>query len=229
MRIFSLVILAMLGIWLISAAGLVMALEDVKLPAAKLDGKLSVEAAMLKKKSVREFKGTELKLEEVSQLLWAANGDLPVDAVTSATSKVIPSAGGVYPLEVFLVSGAKTVQGLDAGVYRYVPGSNSLRLVQARDARALLSSAALGQVSVARAPATIVIGAVMAKSAAKYGFRSGQYVYMEAGCADQNLYLQAESLGLHAATVGAFQEDQVSAVLKLPSEVTPLLLVSVGK
>ncbi len=229
MRIFSLVVLATLGIWLIPAAGLVMAVEEVKLPPAKLDGKLSVEAAMLKKKSVREFKGTALKLEEVSQLLWAANGDLPVDAVTSATSKVLPSAGGLYPLEVFLVSGDKAVQGLDAGVYQYVPGSNSLRLVQARDARALLSSAALGQVCVARAPATIVIGAVMAKSAAKYGFRSAQYVYVEAGCADQNLYLQAESLGLHIATVGAFKEDQVSAVLKLPSEVTPLLLVSVGK
>ncbi len=218
------------GFWLFAGSVLCGAADEVvKLPPPRLDGKLSVEAAMLKKKSVREFKATPLKLAEVSQLLWAANGNLPMDAVTSSTTKVLPSAGGLYPLEVFLVCGDRTVEGVAAGVYQYLPKGHGLKLIQGSDRRTLLGSAALGQMFIAKAPATVVIGAVFARTAAKYGPQAPQYVFMEAGCSNQNLFLQAEALQLRCAAVGAFQDKQVAAVLKLPEGVTPLLLVPVGK
>ncbi len=222
--------LMMCGFWLFVGPDLCVAAEEIlKLPAPRLDGKVSVEAAMLRKKSVREFKATPLKLGEVSQLLWAANGDLPVDAVTSSTTKVVPSAGGLYPLEIFLVCGDRTVEGVAAGVYRYLPNRHGLKLIEPGDRRTLLGSAALGQMCIAKAPATVLIGAVFPRTTAKYGPRGTQYVYIEAGNADQNLHLQTEALQLRCATVGAFQDAQVAAVLKLPKEVTPLLLVPVGK
>ncbi|MEW6347929.1 MAG: SagB/ThcOx family dehydrogenase [Thermodesulfobacteriota bacterium] len=222
--------LIMCGLWLFVGSGLCAAAEEIlKLPPPRLDGKVSVEAAMLKKKSVREFKAAPLKLADVSQLLWAANGDLPVDAVTSSTTKVIPSAGGLYPLEIYLACGDQTVEGLASGVYHYLPKKNGLKPIQSGDRRTLLGSAALGQMCIAKAPATLVIAAVFSRTAAKYGPRATQYVYIEAGNADQNVHLQAESLQLRCATIGAFQEPQVAAVLKLPKEVTPVLLVPVGK
>ncbi len=202
---------------------------DIKLPKPALTGKLSVEAAMVAKKSVRSSSSAPLKQAQISQILWAANGNLPADAITSATTKVVPSAGGLYPLEAFLVCGQNTVEGVPAGVYRYNPMDGSLRLVTAGDNRNLLAHAALRQMFLAQAPAIVVVAAAFDRTCVKYGPQGTKYVFMEAGSANQNIYLQAESLGLKVASVGAFQDDQVTAVLKLPAGITPLLLIPVGK
>lgn len=202
---------------------------EIALPKPRLSGKLSVEAAMVAKKSGRRYKKGQLTSAQVGQLLWAANGNLPMDAITSATGKVIPSAGGLYPLEVFLVCGKGTVEQIPAGVYRYDPFKHSLHLVTEADKRTLLAHAAHSQMWLSKAPAVILICAVFGRTTMKYGPRGTNYVYMEAGNANQNVYLQAEALGLEAATVGAFQDGPVSSVLKLPSDVTPLLIMPVGR
>ncbi|HMK34720.1 MAG TPA: SagB/ThcOx family dehydrogenase [Desulfomonilaceae bacterium] len=203
--------------------------DRIKLPAARVNGKMSVEAAIVAKKSVRTFSSATLDAAQVSQMLWAANGNLPQDTVAGATTKVIPSAGGLYALEVFLVTGNNTVAGIPAGMYRYDPQTNSLQLVAAGDNRNLLAYASLGQTFVARAPAIVVIAGMFERSTVKYGPRGYQYTYMEAGSANQNMYLQAESLGLRMATVGAFDDAQVAGVLKLPANIKPLLVIPVGK
>ncbi len=208
---------------------LVLAQTEIKLPPPSLTGTMSVEKAILGKKSVRRFSSEALDQSQVAQLLWAANGNLPVDAVAGATYKAIPSAGGLYPLEVFLVTGQDTVKGLPAGIYAYEPRTHSLKLIAQGDHRMALAHAALSQTWLAGAPAIIVIGGVFSRSTIKYGNRGIQYVFMESGNSNQNIYLQAEALRLKMATVGAFQEAQVSSVLKLPSDATPLLLVGVGR
>lgn len=202
---------------------------EIKLPKPAITGKLSVEAAMLSKKSVRSFASTPLTAAQISQILWAANGNLPTDAITSATSKVFPSAGGLYPLEAFLVCGQNTVEGVPAGVYRYNPMNNSLQQVTAGDNRKLLAAASMSQMFIAQAPASVIVAAVFERMTGKYGPRGMNYVFMEAGSSNQNIFLQAESLGLKVASVGAFQDAQVAAALKLPSGITPLLVIPVGK
>jgi SagB-type dehydrogenase family enzyme len=202
--------------------------SDIKLPKPSLAGKLSVEAAIVGKKSVRDLKAGPLTLASIGQLLWATNGNLPADAISGATSKVIPSAGGLYPLEVFLATGPETVSGVPAGVYRYDPQQHALQPIAQGDVRPQLANAALSQMWMARSPALIVIGGVMTRTTSKYGNRGINYVLMEVGSATQNLYLQAESLKLHVASVGAFNDPQVAAVLKLPATVTPFMIVPVG-
>lgn len=202
---------------------------EIKLPAPNLKSKVCVEAAIVAKKSVRNFGTAPLEIAQVSQMLWAANGNLPRDAVAGATTKVIPSAGGLYALEAFLVAGKDTVHNLPAGTYKYDPQNNSLQLVAAGDNRNLLAYACLSQMFIARAPAVVVIAAVFERSTVKYGPRGYQYTYMEAGSANQNMYLQAEALGLRLATVGAFDDAQVAGVLKFPANVKPLLVVPIGK
>ena len=203
--------------------------SDIKLPNPVFVGKLSFEAAVVRKQSVRDLSRTLLTMAQVSQILWAANGNLPADAITGATTKVITSAGGLYPLEVFLVCGEKTVGDLPAGVYQYSPQGNSLHAIATGDNRNLLAHAAHGQLFLAQAPVLVVIGAVFQRTTARYGPRGMQYVYMDAGAANQNVFLQAESLGLHVATVGAFVDAQVAGALKLPAGVTPLMILGIGK
>jgi nitroreductase len=51
---------------------------------------------------------------------------------------------------------------------------------------------------------------------------------MEAGHADQNIYLQAAALDLGTVVMGAFHDDQVQKLLGLPDEQKPLYIASVG-
>jgi len=181
----------------------------VTLPAPRSDGPVSVEQALAARRSVREFAARSVTLSEVAQLVWAAQG------VTEPGTgyRAAPSAGALYPLEVYVV--AAGVEGLAAGVYRYGPGDHSLTRVRDTADTAALARAALSQEAVADAPAVLAIAAVFERTTVKYGERGRQYVHMEAGHAAQNVYLQAAALGLGTVAIGAFDDSAVSALLSL--------------
>ncbi|MCX7911460.1 MAG: SagB/ThcOx family dehydrogenase [Dehalococcoidales bacterium] len=196
--------------------------EVITLPAPSLDGDFSLEKALALRRSVREFPATSLGLSEVGQILWAAQG------ITDETGKrTAPSAGALYPLEVYLVAG--NVEGITAGVYRYVPGNHALVKMRAGDLRTSLAQAALGQGSVRMGAVDIVIAAVYERTTVKYGERGIRYVHMEAGHAAQNVLLEVTALGLAAVPVGAFEDDKVKEVLGLPDNEAPLYIIPVGR
>ena len=183
-------------------------------------GAMSLEEALARRRSVREFSAGALTLAEVSRLAWAAQG------VTKPEGRTAPSAGATYPLEVYLAVGE--VKGLAAGVYRYRPGPHRLEAVADGDIRRQLAAAAVGQEWVSRAALVVVIAAAFERTTARYGRRGERYVHMEAGHAAQNLLLQAAALGLGATPVGAFNDAEVCRLLHLPDGETPLYLIPVG-
>ncbi len=196
--------------------------DAIILPAPIRSSDTPVERALAERRSVRSYGEAPLTLPEAGQLLWAAQG------VTSARGfRTAPSAGALYPLEVFLVAG--DVEGLRPGVYRYVPEGHALTLVVSGDRRGRLCASALGQGSVRRAPAVIVLAAVYARTTGKYGGRGIRYVHMESGSAAQNVYLEAESLGLGTVIIGAFDDAEVRAVLGIGRDEEPLIIMPVGK
>ena len=194
----------------------------IPLPAPVLEGKISVEEALLERRSVRDYSAKPLDMTEISQLLWAAQGITHPRGFRTA-----PSAGGLYPLEIFLLAG--DVTDLEPGVYRYRPDGHELHLVHEGDHRKELSQAALNQSAVSEAPAVIVIAAVYERTKVKYRERGVQYVHIEAGCASENIYLQAVSLGLGTVFIGAFHDDDIRKVLQLEADEKPLGLMPVGR
>jgi SagB-type dehydrogenase family enzyme len=170
---------------------------------------------------VRAFAGRPLTLQQAAQVLWAAQG-----VSDRAGLRTTPSAGALYPLEVFLVAGA--VEGLPGGVYRYDPHRHELEAKAAGDRRRLLAEAALGQAFLAAAPATVTVAAVYARTTRKYGERGVRFVHMEAGHAAQNVCLECAALGLGTVPVGAFRDAGVREVLGLPDVVEPHYLLPVG-
>lgn len=193
----------------------------IGLPEPARSGKVSVEEALWGRMSVRKYRDEELSLAQVGQLLWAAQGQSDASG-----HRTIPSAGGLYPLEVYLVAGK--VEDLEAGVYHYLPGEHGLRRIAGGDIRPSLASAALDQRWMEEAPVILVIAAVYERTHAKYGERTVRYVHMEVGAAAQNVYLEAESLGMGTVFVGAFYELRVQSAMELAEDVTPLCLLPVG-
>ncbi|MBN2399681.1 MAG: SagB/ThcOx family dehydrogenase, partial [Candidatus Aminicenantes bacterium] len=139
-----------------------------------------------------------------------------------------PSAGGLYPLEIYVVAGQVT--GLAAGIYRYVSERHALLPVRNGDWRQDLCFAAIGQGWIRQAPAAIVYTAVFERTTRKYGQRGrDRYVCMDAGHSSENVYLQAQALGLGCCMAGAFNDEGVKKVMNMPAAEEPLCILAVGK
>lgn len=198
--------------------------EEIKLPSPQLEGKMSVEEALAKRRSRRVFEDYSLTMEKISQLLWSAQG-ITEKRIGFRTA---PSAGATYPLDIYLVVGKDKVEGLKAGVYHYNLHHHSLIIILEEDRRRELARACLRQRFIEDAPVSLIITAEFSRITNRYGKKGIYYAYMEAGHVGQNVYLQAESLGLGTVVIGAFYEEDVSQALNLPDQHIPLYVMPVG-
>ncbi|AZK58895.1 hypothetical protein Daudx_0339 [Candidatus Desulforudis audaxviator] len=201
--------------------------KAIALPASRLTGEMSLEAAVAGRRSERSFRAAPLKLEQLAQLLWAAQGITdPHPDPAQRFRRAAPSAGAQYPLDLYPVVGE--IEGLEAGIYRYCPQEHALGLLTPGDRRRQLARACLGQMFVAAAPVAVVITATYDRITDRYGERGIRYAHMEVGHVGQNIHLQAEALGLGTVVVGAFQDEEVAEVLQLPRKEAPLYVMPVG-
>jgi SagB-type dehydrogenase family enzyme len=174
-----------------------------------------LEDTLLRRRSVRAFTDQALTTEQLAQLLWAAQGITDPRGFRTA-----PSAGALYPLELYVVSAD--------GFYRYRPEGHQLLQLAQEDLRSAVWQAGLQQDALRDAPAVFLIAAVYQRTADKYGERATRYVDIEAGHAAQNLLLQAVALGLGGVPIGAFHDDALGTALSLPADHAPLYLLPVG-
>ncbi|HWR68328.1 MAG TPA: SagB/ThcOx family dehydrogenase [Desulfomonilia bacterium] len=205
------------------------ALEQCKegkmnLPEPKVDGKVSVEKAIRDRRTVRSFSPRTLNLEQISQLLWSAQGITEQGGFKRAA----PSAGALYPMELFIVVGRGTVEHADPGIYHYEAGTRSTSLILEGDHRDELARASLSQFWMAKAPVNLVITAEFRRITGKYGSRGERYALIEAGHIAQNIFLQARALGLAAGIVGAFTDTEIKRILQVDAAIDPLLIMPVG-
>ena len=188
----------------------------LRLPAPEQKGKMSLEEALARRGSVREFTREVLTERELSQLLWAAQGITHAEGLRTA-----PSAGALYPLEIYVASAG--------GFYHYEARPHQLARLSDRDLRAAMRRAALDQEAITQAPAVFVIAAVYELISREYGAaRTPRYVHMEVGHAAQSLLLEAVALALGGVPIGAFEDEALQKALALPVDQRPLYLVPVG-
>jgi len=196
--------------------------ERVKLPEPRYTSNTSVEEALSQRRPIRAYSDENLTVAEVSQLLWAAQG------ITAPWGgRTAPSAGALYPLELYLVVG--DVEGIDKGVYKYIPEEHELEKVKDSDIRAELADAALEQACVRDAAIDLVFTAVYERTTGKYGERGIKYVQMEAGHAAQNVYLQAVALDLGTVVIGAFIDGEVKGIMNMQEQETPVYIMPAGR
>ncbi|MBN3033286.1 MAG: SagB/ThcOx family dehydrogenase [Candidatus Saganbacteria bacterium] len=212
--------LAFSALLLVLLGGLALAegkpLKTINLPEPKLLGKMTVEEALFRRRSERSFLPNELTLDQLSQLLWAAQG------ITEKTwgFRAAPSSGSLYPLTIYLAK--------SDGVFRYVPDGHKLVQTGDQDVRSSLTRAALGQDFISQAPAVFVIAGNFRIVETRYGQRSYRYLNMEIGHVAENIELQAVALGLVSVPVGSFWDNVVAKTLGLPETQDPFYIVPVG-
>ena len=197
--------------------------DIIQLPVPKLQSETSVEEALNKRRSIRNYTKKPLSLEEVSQILWAAQG------ITEKNYglRTSPSAGALYPLEVYLVTA--NVKDISEGIYKYNPLNHSIKKIDNGYKRVEISNASLKQEAIGECSALVIITAIYERTSVKYGDRAERYVHMEVGHAGQNIYLQAVSLGIGTVMMGAFHDDALKKTLKLPANEFPLAIYPMGK
>lgn len=202
----------------------------VQLPLPAKYSNMTVEEAVLLRRSIREYTSDPVKLEHLSTILWAAYG--VTDPYTGFRAS--PSAGATYPLEIYVVIGERGVlveEGvyLKPGVYKYDAFKHTLLLVREGDSREELANAALGQPWVKNAPVDIVVCAVFERTTWRYGERGRvRYVPMEVGHLGQNVYLVATALGYGTVVVGAFYDEVVQGVIGADSREIPMYIIPLG-
>ena len=207
----------------------------ITLPPPRFDSEYSIEKALLNRRSVRRYARQALTRAELAQLLWACQGISKAETYQLGARSVqtnyrtAPSAGALYPLEVYAL--VKDVEGVEPGLYHYLPGpgkeNHSLVQVQKGERSAELADAALGQSFITEAAANVIIGGVVQRMAVKYGGRARLYVMLEVGHAAQNLCLQAQSLKIGVVPIGAFSDEEVRRLIG--EEAEPFYILSVGK
>jgi SagB-type dehydrogenase family enzyme len=199
-----------------------LAKETIKLPKPDFTGRKSLEETIKERRSVRKLSSAFLTIDEISQLLWAGQG-----ISSKGGYRTAPSAGALYPLELFLVSG--DIHDLSQGIFKYNP--NRLELIKQvdGDVRKNLAHAALDQEFIEKAPATIIVSAIYKRTTSKYGERGIKYAHIEVGHAAQNISLQAVALNLGTVMVGAFYDNKVKEILKPEEDEQPNYLIPIGK
>jgi len=200
--------------------------NTIKLPPPRTDGPISLEQAILRRRSRREYTDTPLQLTQVSQLLWTAQGITEPRVWIGLRSA--PSAGGLYPLEIYVAVKKGGVQELEPGIYHYKPREHELELLIKGDFSEQLMTACVEQEWVRDAAINLVFTAVVERTKRRYGERGWQYILQESGHAAQNVYLQAETLGLGCVVIGAFYESEIEKILDLPSGEIPIYVMPVG-
>ena len=196
--------------------------ESVELPEVSASRDQTFVDLMYERRSVRRFAPGEITLQHLANILFAAQG-----ITRQNRFRTVPSAGALYPLEVYVVSGA--VQGLADGVYAYRPQDHELVRVSSGDMREDLARHCYGQMWVAKAQAVVVINAVYSRVTGKYGGRGERYAHIEAGCAAQNVSLAGYNLGLGSTVVGAFHDKEVADLVQAGKGEVPLIVMPVGR
>jgi SagB-type dehydrogenase family enzyme len=197
--------------------------DVIKLPSPIFKGSTSVEEALHKRRSTRDYIDELLTITDISQILWAAQGITE----ESYGLRTAPSAGALYPLEIYVAT--NNVKDLPPGLYKYKPQNHSITKISEGDKRTVIANAALGQDAITNSSAIVIITAVPERTAVKYGKRTERYVNIEVGHAGQNIYLQAVSLGLGTVIIGAFKDEALKKVLALPENENPLAIMPLGK
>ena len=200
--------------------------ERVELPPPGDFRGLSTEDAIEQRRSLRDYTGEPMTLDELSRLLYYTGG---VNAERwGRPLRAAPSAGALYPIEMYVV--VHQVEGVERGLYHYAVREHALDHLRDGDLRGEIVRNGLMQGFLGEANVVIVFTAIFQRLRWRYKERTYRYALLEAGHLAQNVYLAATSMGMGACAVGAFLDSRLNSMLEVDGKKeAALYLLSVGR
>jgi len=186
----------------------------IKLEPPQREGGIPLWTAIQSRRSCRDFDGSPLGRETLSQLLWASQGATKI--LRDFELRAAPSAGALYPVETY--PAVLNVEGVEPGIYHYDIRNHDLEQLAVGDFRRDVSAAALDQGFISEAAVVFIWTAVSDRSKWKYRQRAYRYIYLDAGHIAQNTALAAVALGLGSCQVAALYDNEINALLGIDGE-----------
>jgi SagB-type dehydrogenase family enzyme len=184
--------------------------------------------AIQNRESVRLFADSALTMQELSSILWAAQGVREMLGPECAL-RAVPSAGARHSLETYIT--ASRVEGLQPGLYRYLPLDGELaQLYLDDDISRKAADACLGQRFVAAAAATFFWTAIPSRMEWRYDLAAHKVIAIDAGHAGQNVYLACTAMGAGACAIAAYDQAACDELLGVDGdEEFTLYITTIGK
>ncbi len=200
----------------------------VALPAIEDDGPLL--AVIGQRKSGRAYASTPLPLDDLARILagsYGLAGSIPLPNGVEMRTRPVPSAGGLYPIELYLV--LSRIETVPDGLYHYNVLDHALECMRTDLEPGALAGAMIAAPLVENANAVVFMSAVFDRTLRKYGPRGYRYILLEAGHVAQNLCLLATERGLSSLCVGGFVDSRVNRLLGLePKTEAAVYCVAIG-
>lgn len=169
-----------------------------------------------RRRSCRAFAQQTMSLSQAAALLAAAYGITEVALFKDQTRFVrrsIPSAGGLFPLEMYAF--AQRIEGMEDGLYYYDALGHSAQLISRGNLFSALEPMFYTYPFFRDANLVICMVAVFERTQKKYGPRGYRYILLEAGHSGQNICLRASEMGLSTLCMGGFVDSRINAMLNL--------------
>ena len=182
--------------------------------------------------SCRAYEPITLPLSSLSALLWGSYGVTRTDTImlrgSLALLRPVPSAGGLFPLEIYVVT--QRVQDIPDGLHHYNVRNHSLETLGTGSVFNALERCLYMFPAIKHANAVVFLSAVFNRTQKKYGPRGYRYVLLEAGHVAQNLCLLAVEQGLGSLCMGGYADGELNKVLGLaPLEEGVVYSVAIGQ
>jgi SagB-type dehydrogenase family enzyme len=199
------------------------------LPHAELP-KMPLAEALAKRHSCRDYANAAIQLTHLAAIL---NGSYGIKGIKTFESfeffdRMVPSGGGLYPLELYLIVNA--VEQVPQGIYHYAIYPPALEQIYPLEfSRLYISQLFMNQPYVADSSVILVATSFFQRNMHKYGDRGYRYILYEAGHLFQNINLVTTALGLGTLNLGGFFDDEVAGLLKINiEEEIPLYAMAIG-
>ncbi len=194
--------------------------EVAALPVPQLRGGSGLWTAL---SSARDgvAEGGRLKQAQLSQLLWGAAG------FTFGHERTHLSAAGVSSLETYVV--ARQVEDLFAGIYHYNPRDHTLEHLSTGDPTERLAATLVTPIDVTAQAVALCFTGIFARHRDGGSGRALRYLCLDVGAAAQSVVLSSAGLGLAAAFMAEFYDDELAELLQVDGRgEVPLGVVTVG-
>ncbi|WP_456394245.1 SagB/ThcOx family dehydrogenase [Thermococcus sp.] len=181
--------------------------------------------AIVGRRSVRDYSGDPIELEDLSSILYHADGisgKLPVTGIELESTivgsnpeiktRTAPSGGGLYPIDIYVI--AINVKNLEEGIYLYMPYSHALKLIK-RMKDEDFSEITYADIDTSKLGVMLVFVYNIYRNARKYGDAALAYALIEVGEISQNVHLSSISLGYGSCDIGAYYKHKIEKLLEI--------------